>query len=406
MAIREQGRRPVDYPLIVIVTALIIVGLMMVYSSTLDLALARHNDTAYYLKRQLRWLLIGSVSCLVIARLEYHLWPQASVLLMGGSLALLGLVLIVGEVAGGAQRTLVGRSVQPSEVAKVAVVVYVAHWLSSKGEQIRKLTYGLIPFSVLVGLVAALIVLQPDFSTAILIVMTAVAMFYLAGADLLQLFGAIVVGALVFGSIMSRSHHASERITSYIAALRDPVSGSGYQLEQALTALGSGGLFGQGLGQSHVDLVLPQSDSIFAVLGQELGLVGCLLLIGLYAGLAYRGFHIASRASDSFGAMLAAGVTCWITFQAFINAAVITGLTPFTGIPLPFVSLGGSSLVSCLAGVGLLLSVSRGSIEKRKVRGESFALGGRDSGPRLSRISRGRRAGQRRRSSRMHAVDR
>jgi len=397
MATREQGKRPLDYPLIVIIAALLIVGLMMVYSSTFAFAIEEYNDTTYYLKRQLKWLLIGLASCLVVTRLEYHLWPRASILLMGGTLVLLVLVLFTGGEIQGSRRALFGASVQPSELAKLAVVIYVAHWLSSKGEQIRKLTYGLIPFSMLVGLVAALIVLQPDFSTAILIVLTAGTIFYLAGADLLQLFGAFIVGIVVFAVTISRSHHASGRITSYIAALRDPISGSGWQLSQALMALGTGGLFGQGLGQGHVNLVLPHTDSIFAVLGEELGFIGCLLVIGLYASLAYRGFHIASQAPDSFGTILAAGITCWLTFQAFINVAVITGLIPFTGIPLPFISLGGSSLVTCLTGVGLLLSVSRGSIEKGKVKSASFALGRRDRRPRLSRSGRVRRADRRKR---------
>jgi cell division protein FtsW len=391
MATREQGKRPIDYPLIVIVTALLIMGLMMVYSSTFAWSLDLHGDAAYYLKRQLRWLLIGLAACVIVARLEYHLWSRVSILLMGGSVALLALVLIVGEPTGGAQRTLVGRSVQPSELAKLAVVVYVAHWLSSKGEQIRKLTYGLMPFSILVGLVAARVVLQPDFSTAILVVMTAVAMFYLAGADLLQLFGAFVVGGVAFAVTISRSEHASGRIAAYIAGLRDPISGSSWHLGLALMALGAGGVLGQGLGQGHVPVILPHTDSIFAVLGEELGLIGCLLVIGLYAGLSYRGFRIASQAADGFGAMLAAGVTCWLTFQAFIHAAVITGIIPFTGIPLPFISSGGSSLVTCLTGVGLLLSVSRGSIQKGRVDDASVALRGRDRGPRLSRSSRGRR---------------
>jgi cell division protein FtsW len=171
-------------------------------------------------------------------------------------------------------------------------------------------------------------------------------------------------------------------------------------------ALGSGGFLGEGLGQGDVELVLAHTDSVFAVLGEELGFMGCLLVIGLYAGLAYRGFHIASQASDGFGAMLAAGTTCWMVFQAFMNAAVITGLIPFTGIPLPFISMGGSSLVTCLTGTGLLLSVSRGSIEKGRVRGAVFALGRRDRRPRLSRPGRGQGSGQGIRSSRTAAMGR
>lgn len=402
MASREQGRRPVDYPLIVIITALLIVGLMMVYSSTFTWAQEESDDAAYYLKRQLGWLLAGIVACILVTQVEYHLWSRVSIILMAGALGLLVLVLAIGPLAGGAQRTLIGRSVQPSEIAKLVVVIYVAHWLSSKGEQIRKVTYGLMPFSILVGLVAALIVLQPDFSTAILIVLTAVTMFYLAGADLLQLFGALTVGVVAFAATISRSPHASNRIASHIATLRNPISESSWHLGLALMALGTGGTLGRGLGQGRVPVVLPHTDSIFAVLGEEMGLLGCLLVIGLYAGLAYRGFLIASQAPDGFGAMLAAGVTCWLTFQAFIHAAVITGTIPFTGIPLPFVSSGGSSLVTCLTGVGLILSVSRGSIEKRKSDGNtsgvedvSVALGGRDRRPRLSRTSRSRHSNRR-----------
>jgi len=399
VATRERGKRPIDYPLIIVVVALLIVGLMMVCSSTFALALEEYNDSTYFLRRQLTWLLIGLAACIVVIRLEYHLWSRLSVLLMSGALVLLALVLVVGEAAGGAQRTLIGRSVQPSEVAKLAVVIYVAHWLSSKREQIRKLTYGLIPFSILVGLVAALIVLQPDFGTAILIVLTAVAMFYLAGADLLQLFGAFVVATGAFAATISRSAHASGRIGSYLSSLSDPISGSPWQLNLALTALGSGGLLGQGLGKGPMKaaiLVLPHTDDIFAVLGEELGFIGCLLVIGLYAGLAYRGFRIAMQAPDSFGTMLAVGITCWLSFQAFINAAAIVGLIPFTGITLPFISVGGSSLVTSLIGVGLLLSVSRGSIEKGKSTGASFAVGRRDGRPRLSRPGRRRRADRRR----------
>jgi len=394
MPMRERGKRPMDYPLILVVATLLIVGVMMVCTSTFALALEEYSDTTYFLKRQLSWLVIGLAACVFVIRLEYHLWSRLSVLLMSGALVLLALVLILGEVAGGAQRTLIGRSVQPSELAKLAVVIYVAHWLSSKGEQIRKLTYGLIPFSILVGLVAALIVLQPDFGTAILIVLTAVAMFYLAGADLLQLFGAFLVATFAFALTISRSAHASSRIDAYLTTLTDPISGSPWQLNLALTALGSGGLLGQGLGKGSMKaavLVLPHTDDIFAVLGEELGFIGCLLVVGLYAALAYRGFRISTQAPDGFGTMLAVGITCWLSFQAFINTAGIVGLIPFTGITLPFISVGGSSLVASLVGVGLLLSISRGSIEKGKSTGASFAVGRWDSRPRLSRAGRRRR---------------
>lgn len=352
-----------DYTLLVAVGALFIIGLIMVYSTTFDWANQKFNQPAYYLVRQFIWGALGLAVMAVGARVEYTVWRRFSLPFLGLALGSLVLVLVLGPERFGAQRSLAGGSVQPSEFAKLAMILYIADWLASKGEKVRDTSYGLIPFSVLMGIIAGLVILQPDFSTAILLVLTASAMFFLAGAEIKQVLvgGAAMAGT--FAILIANSQHARERVDSFIKTLTDP-SQAGYHLQQALIALGSGGILGRGLGASRQKLgflPVPHTDSIFAVLGEEVGLIGCLLVIGLFALLAYRGFKIASQAPDEFGALLASGITCWLIFEAMLNIAVVTGVAPFTGVSLPFISYGGSALISVMGGVGLLLSVSRGT---------------------------------------------
>jgi cell division protein FtsW len=285
-------------------------------------------------------------------------------------------------------------------LVKLVMLIYVAAWLASKGEQIRDVTYGLIPFAVLIGLVAGLIVMQPDVSTAVLVVLTALAMFFFAGADIFQLAVGGAIGGVTFLLLVNQLPHARHRIDEYLAVWHDPEL-LGYHMQQALIALGSGGLFGVGLGQSQQKfgyLPTPHTDSIFAVLGEELGFVGCLVVITLFFLLAYRGFKIALEASDAFAALLACGITCWLTFQALINVAVMTGLIPFTGVALPFISSGGSAMLASLSGVGLLLSISRGKRtgKGRRRRDRQRANLDRRWGDRGTRLSwSGRRTGTR-----------
>jgi cell division protein FtsW len=218
---------------------------------------------------------------------------------------------------------------------------------------------------------------------------------------LLQLLIGSVFGSAAFALLISRSAHAWERVIAYLATLNDPYTGSSYQVREALAALGLGGLTGQGLGmgtQKLRGLPLPHTDTIFAVLGEELGLMGTMLVVGLFAVLAYRGFKIALGASDDFGAVLAAGITFSLLLQALINIAVITATLPFTGIPLPFISYGGSSMVVSLASVGLLLGVSRGKIKKEPRRRARYHLGRRDGRARVPRTGRRRSAERSRRS--------
>ena len=378
-----------DYILVVTVGALILIGLMMVYSATFDMAFQSNQSPTTYLARQLIGVALGLVALLVLAWLDYSHLHSISIPLMGVVLAALILVLIVGQGRFGATRTFLNGSIQPSELAKLAVVIYIADWLASKGDKIRDVSYGLIPFGVLIGVIAGLIVLEPNFSTAMLIVATAGIMFFLAGAELKQIVAGTAIAALSFGVLVMNSAHGRERIGSFVKMVSDPAHAS-WQLKQSLVAIGSGGLFGHGLGTSTQKLgylPLPQSDSIFAIIGEEMGLVGCLIVVGLFAVLAYRGFKIAAQASDVLGALLATGATSWIVLEAAFNIAALTGLIPFTGIPLPFISYGRSALVSTMAAVGILLSVSRGTRKSKQTRQGSAVVdfGRRDRGTRLSR---------------------
>jgi cell division protein FtsW len=394
---RRASQRP-DYILILIVVALVLVGLIMVYSSTFTLGYALADQPTYYLIRQAVWAAMGLDIMALMMRVEYHKWQKFSILFMVFTVLLLVFVLVAGPSVHGARRRILGDSIQPSEICKLAMVVYVAHWLSSKGEKLRQVTYGLVPFAILIGIIAGLIILEPDFGTTILIVAAAGSMFFIAGADLIQL----VVSTMVSGStlllIIANYEYAWERIVAFsqdpFAMLQGPfdavLAQDTYQVMHTLVTLGSGGITGVGLGTGLQKNMLPaaESDAIFAVLGEELGLLGCLLVLGLFAAFAYRGFKIALRAGDSFGFILASGITIWLTFQALINVAVVTDTLPFTGLPLPFISLGGSSLVISMMGVGMLLSISRGTTASTEEQDAPIGFGRRNGRTRVPYPSR------------------
>lgn len=387
---RSRSRRQrMDYPLMIAVGALLAIGLMMVYSTTFDWGYQQYGDAAHFLVMQTLWMAVGIGAMWMMMRIDYDYWHRFSIPLMGITLAVLIGVLVFGQEVYGAQRSFLRGSIQPSEIAKLIAVIYIADWLSSKGEKIRDVGYGLIPFAILIGTIAGLILLQPDFGTAALIVIVAGMMFFLAGANIIQIVLGLSIASGTFLLLLANSPHAQARINSYIDAINDPTQAS-YHVQQAMIALGSGGPFGVGLGASRQKfgyLPVPHTDSIFAIWGEETGLMGTLIMIGLFAIVAYRGFLIAYRAADGFGTLLATGVTCWIVVQALINITVMTGMLPLTGIPLPFISYGGSALISTLAAVGLLHSVAR---RKPKGRTNSANLDRRrrNRRPRLSRAGR------------------
>ncbi len=375
-----------DYLLLGAVGALVLLGLMLVYSGSYDLAfITKNGNSAFYLLRQAAFLVIGVVVMLVLARSDYMSWRRWSVLLMGGALILLVAVLLFGSERYGAQRTLLDGSIQPSEVVKLITVLYMADWLASKGDRLHDWGYGLVPFAVIIGLITALILMQPDFGTAITIVVTAGAMLFMAGIDWKQMLFAMAVALVSMIIMMLIAPHTRERLDQYVAGLQDPALAS-EQMRQVWLSLRMGGLFGVGLGNGLIKvayLPLAHTDSIFAVAAIELGLVGVASVIGLYSIIGWRGYRVALNTGNNYGQLLVFGATTLIIVQALINIAVMVGVMPLTGIPLPLVSYGGSSLVAMLAAVGAIQSVYRGS---RKGAGFGAFLG-RGRGNRRSRVS-------------------
>ena len=338
---------PFDGVLLVIVGGLLAVGLMMVYSATFDWSYQQyHNQNTIFLL-QLRSLVIGLVAMFIAARLDYHWWRYLALAAMGGALVMLIWVLLRGAVTFGAQRSIINGSVQPSELAKFATVVYLAVWLSSKGDKLHQLGYGLVPFGLIIGVVTALILMQPDISAAATVVFVAVIMFFVAGADVVQMILAGAIGSAAAWAVLQVSTTGRTRLVEYVTGLQN-IMQAPWQVKQAAIAFVNGGIFGQGLGESYQKfgfLPTPHTDSIFAVIGEELGLVGCLVVIALFVALAWRGFKIASEAHDNLGAILAAGMVSWVGLEALINIAVMVGAMPVAGNALPFISYGGSNLV-------------------------------------------------------------
>lgn len=374
----SAGRGRPDWILLAATTALLALGLMMVYSSTVDLGYREYQgDATHFLDRQLIFLGAGVLAMFIASQVHYRHLTKLSLLAMVATVIML-VVLVVYHKG----RQLLDNSGSPAELAKLALVIYIGHWLASKRvEQLRRLPVGLLPFSIIVGLVAGLVMLQPDFSEAIVIVLVAVVMFFVAGADLVQFLVGTVGGAAAFVLVVGKVPWVQERIAPWLIAFKDPVASADpmiHQLRQGLIALGSGGIFGVGPGNglsSYRWLPAAHTDSIFGIVGEELGLVGCLVMIGLYCVVIYRGLEIARRSPDSFGSLLAVGITAWFALQALVNLAVLTGLLPPSGIALPFISYGGSSLVTCMVGVGILLSISRVSSAESSVASLPQRLG-------------------------------
>jgi cell division protein FtsW len=390
--------------LVAVVVTLIGLGLVMIFSASFADSNVGYGRPTYYFLRQLQWLVVSTVVMVAIALVDFRVLKRFSLLIMAVTVILLLAVLVFGKENLGSKRHLFGTSVQPSEVAKLTIIIYIAYWLSSKGRRLKEVSYGLVPFAVLLGLVALLVVMQPDFDTTGLIIITALIMFFVAGADVKQLaiFGLIATVTFVFA--VMQIDYAAKRIQEYLSFLENPLNGSA-QMMAGLKALAQGGLFGEGLGDGRNVVYLPFTDSIFAVVGEELGLVGTLGVILLFLAFAYRGLRIALRSQDAFGLILGCGITAWIAIQAFVNIAVNTATIPVGGLTLPFISYGGSSLLATMAAVGVLLSISRyGARETAGVPSEragaasdgafnaTLGLGWRNWRSRLSHPGRSRRA--------------
>jgi cell division protein FtsW len=367
----QRERHEPEYGILVAIVALAAIGILMVYSSSAIKSLLQRDDPFAIVGPQIFWAALGLVAMLVMMRVDYRWLRVASVPLFVIGVAGLILVFVpaLNIVVGGSARWLkIGPlpAVHPAEFMKLALVVYLAHWFAKRGSAVHGLLTGTIPFLVIAGPVILLVLLEPDLGTASVLAFTAFTMFFLAGANILHLAGMAAAAVPAVGLMFMRGYQM-DRITALLDPFHAP-NDLGFHSVQGFLALALGGVAGAGLGESRLagGLFLPNAfnDFIFAIVGEEFGLVGAGLVIVLFLAFGYLGIRTSLGAPDTFGALLAAGITAWICLQAFINIGVVVGLIPVTGIPLPFVSAGGSSLVISFAAVGILLSVSRETVER------------------------------------------
>lgn len=344
---------------------LLSLGIIMVYSASQVTAYEKLDDTFYYLKKQAVWALIGVVAMVSVMKVDYWKYKKWAVPFLIIAFALLIMVLLpgIGKNIKGAQRWLVlgPLRLQPSEVIKLSLVIFMAYGLSKYKDRLRYFMQGMMPFLIVLGLACGLILLQPDLGTAVSVAGTVYIMLFAAGAKGKHLFYLALAGMVAVGMAIVLEPYRMSRFLAFLDPWADP-RGTGFHIIQSLYALGSGGLFGAGLGQSHQKFFyLPEqhTDFIFAVLGEELGFLGGALVLILFLLFVWRGFKIALSSQDPFASLLAVGITSMIALQAIINIGVVTGSLPVTGIPLPLISFGGSSLVFTLTGVGIVLNISR-----------------------------------------------
>jgi cell division protein FtsW len=351
------------------------------------------------------WAGIGLAGLVVAMKLDFRHLRYLAIPIYVITLGLLIAVLVpgIGAEINGSQRWIIIPGVgtlQPAEFAKLAVVLYLAHWLDRRGKDASSFWNGLIPFGLLVAPGFFLIAIEPDLGTAGVYAIVAISIFFMAGANLLYL-TAIGSGIMAAAWLMiSTTSYQLERVQTFMDPFRDPLD-SGYNTIQALLALGLGGITGLGLGESRqkfLYLPAPSTDFIFAIIGEEWGLVGTLTVLALFVVIAYQGYKIAIHAPDTFSGLVACGITTWLVVQACVNMMVVTALMPVTGIPLPFISAGGSALTINLAAIGILLSISRETSQTGSLRDAVFGVGRRDRRARVPRA--GRRTSPARRTSR------
>lgn len=362
---RPRKRASADGAVLAVAVVLALVGLVMVFSASAVVAGNRFQDSIYFLKRHLAWLAFGFLLLHLASRMDYLVWKRLALPALALTAALLVLVLIpsVGVMVKGARRWIrMGPvSVQPAEMAKLAAILYLATYLAKREGRLTEFTAGFLPPVIVVGVLAGLVLLQPDLGTVVVIGLVAGALLFLAGARLVHLLSLVPVALAGVAVLVWRSPYRLQRLTTFFDPGKDP-TGAGFQVNQSLLAFGSGGAFGVGLGEGQQKLFfLPEAhtDFVLALVGEELGLVGTVSIMMLFSLLVLKGFQIAGRARDPFGRHLALGITLLIGFQALINAGVATGLLPTKGLTLPLVSYGGSSLLVSLLAIGMLLSISR-----------------------------------------------
>lgn len=391
-----------DYPFFLIVAALVLFGLLMVLSAGSVQSFQLKGNGYFYFVQQLQSLAIGLVGFFVAQRVHYSVWRKLAAPLLVLAVILLLAVFIpgVGFNYGGASRwiNLQVFLLQSSEVAKLALVVYMAAWLERKGRDVTDLKAGFLPFAALLVLLCGLIMLQPDMGSMSVLAATGLVMFFTAGAASKHL--ALAAGGILaaVAVLIAAAPYRINRLLTFLDPAKDTL-GTGYHVQQALVAVGSGGLFGLGFNnslQKHFFLPEPMNDSIFAIIAEELGFFASITVIVVFAYLAVRGLRIARNAPDTFSRLLVTGVVTWITVQAMVNIAAMLSIVPLTGVPLPFISLGGSALVVLMFALGIVLNISRYTVASRERSSSSNRKSREESheGTRRRRRNRGtRRAG-------------
>ncbi len=354
-----------DHTLLAVTLVLSLIGLVMVFSASAVVAGNKFQDQSYFLKRQLAWLTLGLALMHITSRIDYAIWKKLATPLLIGSGLLLALVLIpgIGVMTKGARRWIrIGPALlQPTEIAKVLIIVYLAAYLAKKGPKIGQCFNGFLPPLLVVGPLCGMILLQPDLGSVVVVGAVLMTLLFVAGARLSHVVGLVLAALPVVAILILRSPYRRQRLMTFLTPWKDAADG-GFQVTQSFLAFGSGGPFGVGLGEGKQKLFfLPEAhtDFVLALVGEELGLVGTTAIMALFLLLVLRGFQIADRARMPFGYFLGTGLTMLIGVQALINAGVVTGLLPTKGLTLPLVSYGGSSLVVSLVAIGILLSISR-----------------------------------------------
>jgi cell division protein FtsW len=375
-----------DLMLLSVILALLAIGLAMVYSASGIKALDAQDDPRYFLIQQSAWVAIGLAAMFIVARVDYHRYRRLAFPGLAIAILLLAVVLVpgVGTRVGGASRWLRISSfagLQPAELAKLALVVYLAFWLAAKRELVGRWSVT-VPFVAVLSLVAALVIAEPDLGTAIVVVAIGLAMYFVAGARLIEFAALGGLATICVAAVAVVQPYRLLRLTTFLDPWSEP-QGAGFQTIQSIYGLALGGPLGEGLGAGKEKfgfLPAPYTDSIFAVLGDELGLLGTLTVVVLFLVIAFKGVRIALAAPDATGTLLATGVTVWLVFQAWVNMAVVAALLPMTGITLPFISYGGSSICVGLVAVGILLNVGRQAVARADDRApvQGAPRGGRD----------------------------
>lgn len=372
-----------DYQLIGVVGTMVLLGLVMVFSASFP------KVGTYFFLRQLLWIGLGAIGFIVMAAIPYHFWQRMAgpiiVLTVGG---LLG-VLLVGQMVFGATRHFFNGSFQPSEIAKLTLTIYVSAWVATRGKKLTRLEDGLLPFAVLMGLVAVLIAAERSFSVTIIVVVIGLSIYFVGGGRLKHISLILLIGTPILLIAMSQADYPYERVVGWYNVWFNP-SEAPEDLVKLMWMLreGRGSIADPNMWNVKASVTGLWNDYLFANIGADLRFVGTFLVVGLYVWFGYRSLRIALNAPDRFGALTATGLTVWILVQATIHIGTSLTLIPTTGQPLPFMSYGGSALVSCLAAAGLLISISRAQPDK-KVPYAHFALGWGDWRPRLPHSRRG-----------------